>query len=141
MGPVSRAPVAPSGGPRAPAPPLGFTRSQSHSSSRPTARTWQANASLISMRSKSPMLMPVRWSSFCVAGAGPMPMIVGATPIVGGGRAGVAGGHQAVRLVGRLERRQLLERGVLARALVGVDLGAGAVRVLDNDRLDLLRQE
>ena len=28
------------------------------------------------------MLMPVRFSSFCVAGTGPMPMIVGSTPTV-----------------------------------------------------------
>ena len=28
------------------------------------------------------MLMPVRFSSFCVAGAGPIPMIVGSTPTV-----------------------------------------------------------
>ena len=43
--------LAPSGWPRAMAPPLTLTRSQSKQSSRPSASTWAANASLISTRS------------------------------------------------------------------------------------------
>ena len=51
---------APIGCPRAIAPPLTFTRSQSNPSSLPSASTCAAKASLISIRSKSSRLPPTR---------------------------------------------------------------------------------
>ena len=95
--------------------------------------TWAANASLISTRSTSSMVMPARASACCDASTGPRPMISGdsaVTPVEtirasgvmpelaglgvahdddrGGAvveRAAVAGGDPAVRAEHRLERR------------------------------------
>src|SRR3954466_6480352 len=77
-----RAPVEPSGWPRAIAPPLTLTRSMSGESSRDQARTTGANASLTSNRSMSPIAIPLRSSSLRVAGIGPVSIITGSTPTV-----------------------------------------------------------
>ena len=57
-----RAPLAPIGWPSAMAPPLTLTLSQSNPSSRPSARVWAANASLISMRSNASIGSSIRSS-------------------------------------------------------------------------------
>ena len=75
-----RAPLMPIGWPRAMPPPVTFSRSRSNFSSRSQAITCAANASLISISSKSASVRPVRSRTFCVAGTGPMPMISGCTP-------------------------------------------------------------
>src|SRR5579864_5303259 len=75
-----RVPEAPSGWPSAMAPPLTLSLSTSSCSSRITARIWPANASLISIRSRSPSSMPLLASTARIAGAGPMPMRDGSTP-------------------------------------------------------------
>ena len=82
--PEMRAPVMPSGWPSAMAPPLGFTRGSSSAmpNRRRVARPWEAKASFNSIRSKSLCASPKRAISFCAAGAGPMPMMRGATPAV-----------------------------------------------------------
>ena len=72
----------PSGWPRAMAPPLGFTCSASSArpSCRMTANPWAAKASFNSTTSMSDIVSPSRCKSFSLAGAGPMPMMRGATP-------------------------------------------------------------
>ena len=75
-----RQPDAPTGWPRAMAPPLGFNFSRSKPSSFPTATDWAANASLASITSKSPISIPAFAITFFVAATGPMPMIRGSTP-------------------------------------------------------------
>ncbi|MCY1528410.1 hypothetical protein D9M68_635140 [compost metagenome] len=79
---IRRAPLAPSGWPRAMAPPLGLTLSLSSAmpSSRITARPCAAKASFSSMTSKSPMDRFRRSISLRTAGTGPMPITRGATP-------------------------------------------------------------
>src|SRR5690242_7012744 len=67
----SRAPVLPTGWPRAIAPPLTFTRSGSAPCIASQDSTIDANASLTSNRSMSPMAMPLRWSTRSVAWTGP----------------------------------------------------------------------
>ena len=57
---MSRVPVAPSGWPRAMAPPLTLTRARSAPVSFCHASTTEAKASLISIRSMSSSDMPVR---------------------------------------------------------------------------------
>jgi hypothetical protein len=81
---TSRAPDMPSGWPSAIAPPFGLMRASSSAmpSWRSTANSWLANASLSSITSIWPSVMPSCAISFCVAGAGPMPMMRGATPAV-----------------------------------------------------------
>ena len=75
-----RVPEAPSGWPKAMAPPLTFNFSTSRSSSLTTARIWPAKASLISKRSTSPKPIPARSRALRIAGAGPIPMRDGSTP-------------------------------------------------------------
>ncbi len=75
-----RAPLHPIGWPRAIAPPLTLSRSGSKPSSRSTASTWAANASLSSIRSMSSSETRVLSSRLRTAGTGPMPMISGCTP-------------------------------------------------------------
>ncbi|MCY1442652.1 hypothetical protein D9M71_590290 [compost metagenome] len=77
-----RAPLAPSGWPRAMAPPFGLTRASSSAMprSRVTARPWAAKASFSSMTSKSATDRFRRSSSLRTAGTGPMPITRGATP-------------------------------------------------------------
>ncbi|KGX62712.1 hypothetical protein Y025_6322 [Burkholderia pseudomallei TSV32] len=81
---TSRAPDAPSGCPSAIAPPFGFTRASSSAtpSSRSTASPCDANASFSSITSNWSSVIPSRASSFCVAGAGPIPITRGSTPAV-----------------------------------------------------------
>src|SRR3954453_7118400 len=79
---IRRAPVEPSGGPRAIAPPFTFTRSISGSSSRCQAATTGANASLTSNRSMSLIDMPLRSRILRVAGIGPSSMSTGSQPTV-----------------------------------------------------------
>ena len=74
------APVPPSGWPRAMAPPLGLVRSRSAPTSLAQASTTEANASLISNRSMSSIVMPVRSSRRWVASIGPVSMSTGSTP-------------------------------------------------------------
>lgn len=71
------APDAPSGWPSASAPPLGLTRGSSSCKSdrRSTARSCAANAALSSLTSICASVKPVKGNTFCVAGAGPMPMM------------------------------------------------------------------
>ena len=75
-----RVPVQPMGWPSAIAPPLTFSFSIGIGRSRRTARTCAAKASFSSTRSKSSSARPVRFSSFCTAGTGPMPITRGSTP-------------------------------------------------------------
>ena len=77
---TSRAPVAPTGWPRAMAPPPGFTRSMSGCSSRSQASTTEANASLISTTSMSPSDRADRSRMRWVASIGPVSMRTGSTP-------------------------------------------------------------
>ena len=77
---ISRAPVAPTGWPSAIAPPLGFTRAMSGFSSRSHASTTDANASLISITSRSSIVRPVRSSRRRVASIGPVSISTGSTP-------------------------------------------------------------
>ena len=68
---IRRAPVEPTGCPRAMAPPLTLTLSMSASYTDAQDSTTEANASLISTRSMSAMVMPVFCSSLAVASTGP----------------------------------------------------------------------
>ena len=62
------------------APPLGFVFSRSAPTSLAHASTTEANASLISNVSMSPIDRPVRSSRRCVASIGPVSMSTGSTP-------------------------------------------------------------
>ena len=75
-----RAPVMPNGWPSAIAPPLTLSLSSSMPRSRADGTTCAANASLISTRSMSSMVMPASFSAFLVASTGPSPMISGDSP-------------------------------------------------------------
>ena len=77
-----RAPEAPSGWPSAMAPPFGlkFSSLAAIPSSRVTARTCDAKASLSSITSKSAILNLWRPMSLATAGTAPMPITRGATP-------------------------------------------------------------
>ena len=79
---IRRAPLAPRGCPRAIAPPLGFTwlASSATPSSRSTARACEAKASFSSMTSIWPTARFVFAKTLREAGAGPMPIMRGATP-------------------------------------------------------------
>ena len=68
---ISRAPVLPTGWPSAIAPPLTLTRSGSGWCTLSQDSTTEANASLTSNRSMSPMVMPLRSSTRSVAATGP----------------------------------------------------------------------
>ncbi len=76
------APVAPSGWPRAIAPPIGLTTSGFSPRSLPTARACAANASFSSIQPRSSSLRPARRSAAGIASFGPMPMISGGTPLI-----------------------------------------------------------
>ncbi len=78
----SLAPVAPSGWPRAIAPPLGLTLAGSALVSFSQAITTGANASLISTVSMSSIDRPVFSSAYWVAGIGPVNMNTGSAPRV-----------------------------------------------------------
>src|SRR5579864_6869656 len=77
---TNRVPVAPSGCPRAIAPPLTLTLLRSRPSSFSTARYCPAKASFTSIRSISSSLSPAFLSATREAGTGPLPMILGSTP-------------------------------------------------------------
>src|SRR5271169_5358268 len=62
------------------APPLTLTLEVSQPRSLLTAQACAANASLASIRSRSPMLQPAFFSAAREAGIGPVPMILGSTP-------------------------------------------------------------
>src|SRR3974390_2422355 len=64
------------------APPLTFNFDGSQPSSFPTAQDWAANASLASIRSRSPIDQPAFFSAAREAGMGPVPIIAGSTPAV-----------------------------------------------------------
>ena len=76
----SIAPVAPSGCPRAMAPPLGFTFSIGIPSSCATTSGTGANASLISKTSMSPIFSSAAASALRVAGIGPVSISTGSLP-------------------------------------------------------------
>ena len=77
---MSLAPVAPSGCPRAIAPPLTLTRAGSACRSRCQASTTEAKASLISTRSMSASVRPLLDSAYCVAGMGAVNIQMGSAP-------------------------------------------------------------
>ena len=77
-----RAPLAPSGWPRAIAPPLTFTFSQGAWVSFCQASTTEAKASFTSNRSMSSIVKPAFFNTFSVQGMMPVNMIVGSTPAV-----------------------------------------------------------
>ena len=77
---MSMAPVAPIGWPRAIAPPLTLTRSGSRSRSRIVLSGTAANASLISQRSMSPVVIPALARQRSAAGPGAVSMITGSEP-------------------------------------------------------------
>src|SRR5437899_10283799 len=64
------------------APPLTLTFATSQPRSLLTAHAWAANASLASIRSRSPADQPAFFSAIRLAGIGPVPMIAGSTPAV-----------------------------------------------------------
>ena len=167
--PAMRAPDMPSGWPSAMAPPFGFTCSASSGmpSSRSTAMPWLAKASFSSIDVEIRRLeAEPRAELLASPGAGPMPMMRGATPaaapprmramgsspyflsrLLGGddqGRravidaGGIAGRHRAVLAERRRQLRQLLQRGVGAGMLVLVDDDRIALALRDRDRHDLL---
>ena len=74
------APVAPSGWPRAIAPPIGLTFDGSRPRSPMTARACAANASFSSIQSSWSCVMPAAAHAAGMANFGPMPMISGGTP-------------------------------------------------------------
>jgi len=76
----SLAPDAPSGCPSAIAPPFTLTFSMSGWNSFSHASTTEANASLISTASMSPMVSLARSRTFLVAGMGPVSMVTGSAP-------------------------------------------------------------
>src|SRR5579859_6691884 len=75
-----RQPEAPIGWPIAIAPPLTFTFDVSQPISRLTAIACAANASLISIRSRSLGVQPAFFRHSFEAGIGPTPMMLGSTP-------------------------------------------------------------
>ena len=75
-----RVPVQPIGWPRAMAPPFTLSLSGAIGTSRVTAITCGAKASLSSTRSTASTVSPVRACSFRRAGTGPMPITRGSTP-------------------------------------------------------------
>ena len=78
-----RPPVAPTGCPSEIPDPCTFVRSRSAAAnfhSRITASAWAAKASLSSIRSMSDSFSPALPSAASVAGTGPIPMMLGATP-------------------------------------------------------------
>ena len=77
---VRTAPVAPSGWPRAIAPPSGLTLSGSSSESRITASACAAKASLSSIQSSWSFVSPACFSALGIAAIGPMPITSGRTP-------------------------------------------------------------
>src|SRR4030095_8981367 len=78
----TRHPDAPIGCPSAIAPPLTLILLVSQPISLLTAHACAANASLISMRSRSECFHPAFSRHHFDAGTGPMPMIDGSTPVV-----------------------------------------------------------
>lgn len=68
---ISRLPVDPTGWPSAMAPPLTLTLAMSGSCTRAQDNTTEANASLISTRSMSPIFMPAFSSTLAVDCTGP----------------------------------------------------------------------
>ena len=76
-----RAPEAPIGWPNAIAPPFTLTRAESQPISRLTASACAAKASLISSKSKSPTCQPAFCRQRREAGAGPIPITAGSTPV------------------------------------------------------------
>ena len=79
---ATRVPDMPTGWPRAMAPPLTLTMSSLMPRSAIEARPTAAKASFSSITSKSAGVSPSRAISFLEAGAGPKPMMRGATPAV-----------------------------------------------------------
>src|ERR1700733_984991 len=77
---ISLPPEAPSGWPRAMAPPLGFTSSMFGWCSFSHASTTEAKASLISTASMSSSVNLARSSTVVVAGIGPVSIVTGSTP-------------------------------------------------------------
>ena len=77
---VRIAPVAPSGWPRAMAPPSGFTLAGSSSQVRMTASACAAKASLSSIQSSWSWFRPACLSALGIAAIGPMPITSGRTP-------------------------------------------------------------
>ena len=80
--PISMPPVAPSGCPSAIAPPFTFTFAGSMPVSRIVLSGTVANASLISTRSMSPIVMPAFFSTFGTAVDGAVSMITGSLAVV-----------------------------------------------------------
>ena len=75
------APVAPIGWPSEMPEPFGLTLAGSRPSSLLTAQAWAAKASLASITSMSATVRPARSSALREAETGPMPMMVGSTPV------------------------------------------------------------
>ena len=117
---ISRAPEAPSGWPSAIAPPRGLSRSSRHRSAAAQASGTGANASLTSMWSKSAIDIPVRGSTFSVAGIGAGEH---RDRVVGGDRERVeAGPRRAGRA--RSARSSLMIRRALAPSVSWEELPA-----------------
>ncbi|CAG5083230.1 Protein of unknown function [Cotesia congregata] len=79
---VIRDPEAPKGCPRAIAPPLTFNLLISRPKSLTQARVCAPKASLISTSSRSLRVFLDSFKRCLIAGAGPIPMILGSTPTV-----------------------------------------------------------
>src|SRR5271169_5845061 len=82
------APVAPSGWPKAMAPPLGLTLAASRSNACRKRNTTEAKASLTSNRSMSEIAMPADFNTFLVTSTGPVSIKAGSEPILAHARAG-----------------------------------------------------
>ena len=75
-----RAPLAPTGCPKAIAPPLTFVIDRSKPSSLITLKACAPNASFASINSISSTVISAFFNAFCVEGIGPVPIICGSTP-------------------------------------------------------------
>src|SRR6478736_1445998 len=120
---VMRAPVMPNGWPNAIAPPDTFSLSWSMPNSRADPSTCTANASLISYRSMSSIVMPALVSALRVASIGPRPMTSGDspdTPVATMRANGVNPGPRPVVLRNRRTVRQL-DRNDLALEEAALD--------------------
>ena len=109
------------------APPLGFTWGASSGTfnSRRTARAWDAKASFSSITSIWEMFRPVLAKSFLLAGAGPMPMMRGATPAVAEARTRAFGVKPCFFTAASDARRSAQAQSMMPEAVPAVMVPSG----------------
>ena len=123
---VSRAPLAPSGWPRAIAPPFTFTLSSDAPVSACQASTTGANASLTSNRSMSAIDMPAFSSTLAVAGITPVSIITGSSPATENACSRAFGSRPSSLAISGVviitRRAAVVDRAGVARGHLPVDL-------------------